>query len=51
MQLFLFVVFVFCVYAPDCAFVAIAGGDVVDGYHCGHHGVIHVVVAVLAVAS
>ena len=44
-------IFFFGVDRPHGALVGVAGGDVVVGYHGGHHRVVHVVVAVLPVAA
>ena len=42
---------VFGVDVPDVLLVETTIADVADGFHGGEHGVVHVVVAVLAVAS
>ena len=44
-------IFFFCIYRPYLAFIVISGGDVIDGDHSGHHGMIHVVVPMLPVAA
>src|SRR6185312_9835844 len=48
---FFFVVFLFRIDRPDIGFLGDTGGDIVDGYHGGEHGMVGIVVFVHAVAA
>ena len=47
----LLVILLFGVYVPYLALVGRIGGDAIDGFHGCHHGVVHVIVSVLAISA